>query len=77
MPNSPHAHADAVTAVEKWLSVSKQTSSLGASAGQFVDDLRNNQKTREWSKVNVELLIVALAKLAMTAAALRDVILFL
>lgn len=54
MNHSPHAHADAVTAVDKWLNVSKQTSTLGASARQFVEDLRNNQKTREWSKVNVE-----------------------
>ena len=54
MPHSPHAHADAVTAVDKWLTVSKQTTSLGASASQFVEDLRNNEKTREWSKVNVE-----------------------
>ncbi len=54
MPYSPHAHTDAVTAVDRWLSVSKQTSSLGASAGQFVEDLRNNAQTREWSKVNVE-----------------------
>ena len=54
MPHSPHAHADAVAAVDNWLTISKQKTSLGASARQFVEDLRNNQKTREWSKVNVE-----------------------
>lgn len=54
MPHSPHAHADAVAAVDRWLQVSKQVRTLGASAGQFVEDLRNNAQTREWSKVNVE-----------------------
>lgn len=54
MPISIKAHEEAVNAVERWLSVSKQTTSLGASATAFVDDLKNNQNQREWSRVNVE-----------------------
>lgn len=54
MPMSAQAHEDAVNAVDKWLTVSKQTTSLGASATVFVDDLKNNQNQREWSRVNVE-----------------------
>lgn len=54
MPMSVKAHEDAVNAVDKWLTVSKQTTSLGASATVFVEDLKNNQNQREWSRVNVE-----------------------
>lgn len=54
MPMSAHAHEDAVNAVDKWLAISKQTNTLGASASVFVDDLRNNRNQREWSRVNVE-----------------------
>ena len=54
MPLSASAHADAVNAVDQWLTVSKQTDSLGASASMFVEDLRGHRNQREWSKVNVE-----------------------
>ncbi len=54
MSLSASAHADAVDAVEQWLTITKQSESLGASASMFVDDLRNHQNQREWSKVNVE-----------------------
>lgn len=54
MPMSAQAHEDAVNAVDKWLTVSKQTTSLGASATVFVNDLKKNQNQREWSRVNVE-----------------------
>ena len=54
MSMSAAAHSDAVDAVDKWLTVSKQTETLGASARVFVDDLRSNRNQREWSKVNVE-----------------------
>ena len=54
MPLSASAHADAVAAVDQWLTITKQTDSLGASASMFVDDLRNHRNQREWSKVNVE-----------------------
>jgi hypothetical protein len=54
MPMSAHAHEDAVNAVDKWLTVSKQKDSLGASARVFVEDLRSNRNQREWSRVNVE-----------------------
>jgi len=54
MPMSAQAHEDAVNAVDKWLTVSKQTNSLGASARVFVEDLRSNRNQREWSHVNVE-----------------------
>jgi hypothetical protein len=48
------AHADAVQAVDRWLKVSKQERSLGASARGFVEDVRNNRNASFWSKVNVE-----------------------
>lgn len=54
MSMSTHAHQDAVAAVDRWLAISKQTDSLGASARVFVDDLRSNRNQREWSRVNVE-----------------------
>jgi hypothetical protein len=50
---SEAAHSDAVAAISKWLTISKQKT-LGQSATVFVDDLRNNLNIREWSKVNVE-----------------------
>jgi hypothetical protein len=54
MPMSVAAHSDAVDAVDKWLTISKQTATLGASARVFVEDLQNNRNQREWSRVNVE-----------------------
>lgn len=48
------AHADAVNALDRWLTVSKQKNSLSASAQEFVDDVRENRNTQFWSKVNVE-----------------------
>lgn len=54
MPLSTSAHADAVAAVDQWLTITKQTDSLGASASMFVEDLRAHRNQREWSKVNVE-----------------------
>jgi hypothetical protein len=54
MPLSASAHADAVAAVDQWLTITKQTDSLGASASMFVEDLRAHRNQREWSKVNVE-----------------------
>lgn len=54
MSMSAQAHSDAVAAVDKWLTTSKQTNTLGASARVFVEDLRNNRNQREWSRVNVE-----------------------
>ena len=54
MPLSASAHADAVEAVDQWLTITKQTDSLGASASMFVEDLRGHRNQREWSKVNVE-----------------------
>lgn len=48
------AHADAVQAVDRWLKVSKQERTLGASAREFVEDVRNNRNASFWSKVNVE-----------------------
>jgi hypothetical protein len=54
MPLSASAHADAIDAVDQWLTITKQTDSLGASARMFVEDLRGHRNQREWSKVNVE-----------------------
>ncbi len=54
MPMSAQAHRDAVDAVDRWLTISKQQNSLGASARVFVDDLQANRNQREWSRVNVE-----------------------
>lgn len=54
MPMSEAAHSDAIAAVDNWLTVSKQTTTIGASARTFVEDLRNHEKAREWSRVNVE-----------------------
>ena len=48
------AHADAVNALDRWLTVSKQKNSLSASAQEFVEDVRENRNTQFWSKVNVE-----------------------
>lgn len=49
-----NAHQDAVEAIEKWLKVSKQTTSLSRAAGTFVEDVKNNANTRTWSKVDVQ-----------------------
>ena len=54
MPIIQETQADAVTAVDKWLKVSKQTKSLGTSASRFVDDLRNGRNSGEWASVNIE-----------------------
>lgn len=54
MSMSTHAHNDAVEAVNKWLTISKQVSSLSSSARLFVDDLQKNQNQAQWSRVNVE-----------------------
>lgn len=43
-----------VDAVDRWLAVSKQTSSLGASASRFVEDLRAGRNTSEWARVRVD-----------------------
>ena len=40
--------------VDRWLTVSKQTRSLGPSAQRFVDDLRAGRNLHSWAKVNVE-----------------------
>lgn len=49
-----NAHDDAVAAIEKWLTVSKQKSSLGKVAQTFVDDVKSDSNTKKWSKVDVE-----------------------
>lgn len=54
MPILDAAHQDAVNAMEKWLTISKQKSSLNVSSRQFVDDLRNGQNISEWSNVSIE-----------------------
>jgi hypothetical protein len=51
---SAQAHSDAVDAVDRWLTISKQHNSLGASARVFVEDLQAHRNQREWSRVNVE-----------------------
>lgn len=48
------AHTTAVVAVDTWIKVSKQTSSLAGAAAVFVDDLRTGRNTRTWSRVNLE-----------------------
>jgi len=45
---------EATIAVEAWLSVSKQTASLGASAQRFVEDLREGRNTSDWARVRVD-----------------------
>ena len=49
-----NAHEDAVAAIDKWLAVSKQTSSLGKVARAFVDDVQTNSNSKKWSKVDVQ-----------------------
>jgi len=49
-----YAHTDAVSALDRWLTVSKQQNTLSASAQEFVEDVRANRNTQFWSKVNVE-----------------------
>ena len=54
MSMSAAAHSDAIAAVDNWLKVSKQTTTIGTSAKMFVEDLRNHNNAREWSRVNAE-----------------------
>ena len=54
MSLSEAAHQDAVNAMEKWLTISKQKNSLNVSAKHFVDDLRQGQNIQEWTNVNIE-----------------------
>jgi hypothetical protein len=54
MSLSAQAHSDAVAAVDRWLTVSKQVRSLSSSARVFIDDLQNNRNQVRWSRVNVE-----------------------
>jgi hypothetical protein len=49
-----NAHDDAVAAIDKWLTVSKQKSSLGKVAQAFVEDVTTESNTKKWSKVDVE-----------------------
>ncbi|MEY4633649.1 MAG: hypothetical protein RLZ18_1021 [Actinomycetota bacterium] len=49
-----NAHEDAVAAIDRWLTVSKQTTSLGKVARAFVDDVQTNSNTKKWSKVDVQ-----------------------
>ncbi len=54
MSLSEAAHKDAVNAIDKWLTVSKQTTSLNESAKRFVEDLRRGENIETWANVNVE-----------------------
>ena len=54
MSLSEAAHKDAVNAIDKWLTVSKQTTSLNESAKHFVEDLRRGENIETWANVNVE-----------------------
>ena len=54
MSRSSQAHADAVAAVDKWVTVSKQQNSLSGSARLFVEDVRNGDNVSRWSNVKVE-----------------------
>jgi len=49
-----NSHEDAVAAIDKWLTVSKQTTSLGKVARAFVDDVQTNSNTKKWSNVDVQ-----------------------
>lgn len=48
------AHTDAVQAIDRWITVSKQKNSLSASASEFVEDMRDQRNLAFWSKVNIE-----------------------
>ena len=48
---------EAVAAVEKWLKVSKQVKDPAPAVVELIGDLKSNQNTKEWSKVNFERLI--------------------
>lgn len=48
------SHQAAVTAVRKWLKVSKQTNRMGAATRQFVDDLEAGLNTTKWANANVD-----------------------
>jgi hypothetical protein len=54
MSLSEAAHKDAVNAMEKWLTISKQKTSLNASAQHFVEDLRRGENIQKWANVNLE-----------------------
>ena len=54
MSLSEAAHKDAVKATEKWLTISKQKTSLNASAKHFVEDLRRGEDIQKWTNVNIE-----------------------
>jgi hypothetical protein len=54
MSLSEAAHTDAVNAMEKWLTISKQKTSLNASAKRFVEDLRRGENIQTWANVNIE-----------------------
>lgn len=54
MSLSINAHDDAVAAIDKWLTVSKQKSSLGRVAQAFVEDVNTDANLKKWSKVDVE-----------------------
>lgn len=49
-----NAHEDAVAAIDRWLTVSKQTTSLGKVARAFVEDVQTNSNSKKWSKVDVQ-----------------------
>ena len=49
-----NAHEDAVASIDRWLTVSKQTTSLGKVARAFVDDVQTNSNSKKWSKVDVQ-----------------------
>lgn len=51
---SANAHADAVASIDKWIAVSKQKTSLGGVAREFVEDVRSDANIKKWSRVNVE-----------------------
>lgn len=54
MPTFDTARENAVSAIDRWVKVSKQTRTLSGSAAVFVDDVRNGKNIPTWSRVNVE-----------------------
>ena len=48
------AQQGAVSAIDRWLKVSKQNKNLSGAAAQFVDDMRAGRNLKMWSKVNLE-----------------------
>ena len=51
---SDHTGTTAIATVDRWLEVSKQSTSLGASAQRFVDDLRAGNNTDSWARVRID-----------------------